>query len=242
MSPASDADRKLLEIVTGPAPATIGDVIQRMNSIDALLPNDDGLKWFNRLYMFVTTEVQGHHSGDVWKSAAWLMRLDVLFAHLYFGAVAEAVSGSSATPKSWQALFESRHRPCIDRIQFALAGMNAHINHDLALALIQVDEEFHMSPRRTSPEHDDYERVNGLLEEVLPHALEFLATGILGCVAESTGKVGELLAIWNVRVARDLAWDFSDHLRPLPAFSRSCALDIQDRFTGALGRSLLRMI
>jgi hypothetical protein len=242
MSPASDTDRTLLEIVTGPVPATIDDVIQRMDSIDQLLPNDDGLKWFNRLYLFVTTEVQGHHASDVWKDAPWLMRLDVVFANLYFAAVAQAVSGSSDTPKSWQALFESRHRPCIDRIQFALAGMNAHINHDLALALIRVDEEFHKSPGLASPEHDDYERVNGLLEEVFPKALEFLATGILGLVAESTGKIGELLAIWNVRVARELAWDFTDHLRQLPAFSRKCALDVQDRVTGALGRSLLRVV
>jgi hypothetical protein len=84
--------------------------------------------------------------------------------------------------------------------------------------------------------------VNGLLEEVFPRALEFLATGILGLVAESTGKIGELLAIWNVRVARELAWDFTDHLRQLPAFSRKCALDVQDSVTGALGRSLLRVV
>jgi len=242
MSPISDMDQKLLAIVAGPAPATIDDVIQRMESIDRLLPGDDGLKWFNRLYLFVTNDVKLHHSNDVWKNAPWLMRLDVLFARLYFAAITDAVGQSSATPKSWQALFESRRQKRIDRIQFALAGMNAHINHDLALALTQVAEEFHRSPGQKSPEHDDYERVNGLLEEVMPNALEFLATGILGLVAESTGKIGQLLAIWNVRAARELAWDFSDHLRHLPGFSRSFALSMQDKVTGALGRSLLRVI
>jgi hypothetical protein len=244
MSPISATDRKLLELAGGPPPETIDDVIQRMESIDGLLPNDDGLKWFNRLYLFVTNEVKMHHSTDVWKDADWLMRLDVLFARFYFAAIAEAVgqSNSGATPKSWQALFEARHKQRIDRIQFALAGMNAHINHDLALALMQVDEEFHRSPDHSSPEHADYERVNSLLEEVMPRALEFLATGILGLVAESTGKIGQLLAIWNVRAARDLAWDFSDHLQQLPGFTRGFALTIQDKVTGALGRSLLRVI
>jgi hypothetical protein len=242
MSPIPANDLKLFEIVGGPAPETIDDVMQRMESIDKLLPNDDGLKWFNRLYQFVTNEVKLHHSTDAWKDAPWLMRLDVLFARLYFTAITESIGQSSATPKSWQALFESRHQKGIDRIQFALAGMNAHINRDLALALMQVDEEFHRSPGRSSPEHADYERVNGLLEEVMPRALEFLATGILGLVAESTGKIGQLLAIWNVRAARDLAWDFSDHLQHLPGFSRSFALSMQDKVTGALGRSLLRVI
>lgn len=235
-------DQKLHEIVAGPAPTTIDDVIQRMERIDQLLPNDDGLKWFNRLYLFVTNDVKQHHSTEVWKDAPWLMRLDVLFAQFYFTAITDAVGQSSAVPKSWQALFESRQQKGIDRIQFALAGMNAHINHDLALALMQVDGEFHRSPGHSSPEHDDYERVNGLLEEVFPNALKFLATGILGLVAESTGKIGRLLAIWNVRAARDLAWDLSDHLQHLPGFSRSFALSMQDKVTGALGRSLLRVI
>jgi hypothetical protein len=117
--------------------------------------------------------------------------------------------------------------------------MNAHINHDLALALIQINAELQGTPNLSSPEHSDYERINGLLEDVLPAALEFLATGILGLMAESTGKIGQLLAIWNVRAARDLAWDFSDHLENLPDFARSAALTMQDKLTGALGRSLL---
>jgi hypothetical protein len=178
------------DIVAGPVPVTIDDVIQRMEKIDTLLPVDDGLKWFNRLYLYVTSDVKLHHSQDLWKNPPWLTRLDVIFAGFYFAAVDSAIRQTGAAPKSWQVLFESRHQQGIDRIQFALAGMNAHINHDLALALLQVDAEFHRSPGQASPEPDDYERVNGLLEEVVPTALTFLATGILGLVAESTGKQG----------------------------------------------------
>jgi len=43
----------------------------------------------------------------------------------------------------------------VDRIQFALAGMNAHIDHDLALALLQTDGELHLTLKLQSPEHDD---------------------------------------------------------------------------------------
>jgi hypothetical protein len=78
-----------------------------------------------------------------------------------------------------------------------------------------------------------------LLEAVLPQALQFLATGVLGELAQDSGKIGRLLAIWDVRVARDLAWDFADHLRNLSGPAREFALKIQDKFTGALGRTLL---
>ncbi len=117
--------------------------------------------------------------------------------------------------------------------------MNAHINHDLSLALLETDDELHLTPGLNSPQHDDFEKVNGLLEAVLPSALRVLATGILGEIAQDTGKIGHLLAIWNVRVARDLAWDFADHLRTLHGVSRQLALTVQDKVTGALGRSLL---
>lgn len=142
-------------------------------------------------------------------------------------------------PSSWQALFEARFSTGIDRIQFALAGMNAHINHDLALALLATNADMGITPLDNGPEHDDYESVNGLLETVLPQALTFLATGILGEAAQDTGEIGRYLAIWNVRVARDSAWQFGDYLRPLDQTTRAVALAIQDRMTGALGRTLL---
>ena len=117
--------------------------------------------------------------------------------------------------------------------------MNAHINHDLALALLQTDTEMNLVPAAAGPEHYDFESVNGLLKATLPQALQFLATGILGELAEDTGKIGKLLAIWDVGAARDLAWDFSGHLRSLTGIARTTALAVQDQIAGVLGRSLL---
>ena len=81
--------------------------------------------------------------------------------------------------------------------------------------------------------------MNDLLEQVLPSALNFLAAGIVGELAQDTGKVGRLLAIWNIRAARDLAWNFAVQLRNLEGLSRDAALDAQDQLTGVIGRSFL---
>jgi hypothetical protein len=235
----ASSDQQLLQIVNSAAPGTIADVIAVMQQIDQLLTGNDGLRWFNLLYLMVTQQVDGRPPAGGWKDAQWLTRLDVVFAKLYFAAIAGFLTGSANAPGSWDALFESRFKAGVDRIQFALAGLNAHINHDLALALLQTDDELQLTPSLNSPEHDDYEAVNGLLQSVLPAALQFLATGIVGELAQDTGKIGRFLAIWNVKVARDLAWDFADHLRGLNGLSRTLALTAQDQLTGVIGRSLL---
>jgi Family of unknown function (DUF5995) len=66
-------------------------------------------------------------------------------------------------PTSWDALFEARYATGSDRIPFALAGMNAHINGDLAFALLQTDAEFELKSSTNSPEHDDFEHARGSL-------------------------------------------------------------------------------
>ena len=232
-------DSQLIANISGPPPATIADVLGLMQKIDGLLPTGDGLKWFNLLYMMVTQKVDSVPPQGGWEDPVWLTRLDVVFARFYFSAILNWLKSPAQVPASWQALFEARYRPGVERIQFALAGMNAHIDHDLALALVQTGAELNLSPGKTSPQHEDYEHVNGLLEAVLPLALQFLATGILGEVAQDTGKIGRLLAMWDVRAARDLAWDFAGQLRCLAGVARDSALAAQDQATGVLGRSLL---
>jgi Family of unknown function (DUF5995) len=233
------ADQPLYQIVSGAAPVTIGEVLKRMESIDQLLPDGDGLKWFNRLYMMVTTEVDLRPPADGWKDANWLVLLDVVFAGFYFRAMADFLSGASTVPNSWKAILGARSMAGIDRIQFALAGMNAHINHDLSLALLATDQQMNLEPAGGSSQHADYEAVNGLLNTVMPSALEMLAAGILGELAQDTGKVGRILAFWDICRARDLAWGFADHLRGLDGAARQVALAAQDQMTGALGRAIL---
>jgi hypothetical protein len=238
---SSSADQALAEITGQPDPDTIEEVIARMEAIDAALPNDDGLKWFNRLYLMVTRDVDLNPPGGAWQNANWLLGLDVVFARYYFGAIRGYLEGTG-TASSWSALFEARFRTGIERIQFAVAGMNAHINHDLAQALVDTSAALHVTPAPGGPEHADYQAVNTLLATVMPSALDMLASDTLGVLAEATGIPGRLLAFWDICRARDLAWDFADHLRGLHGLPREFALNAQDALTGALGRAILTLV
>lgn len=231
-------DSHALQQIAGQTAASIAQVASILQAMDNALPNTDGLKWFVKIYLMVTTGVRNNPAVTAFLDPPWTNRLDVVFANLFFSALGAFLNGLPV-PNSWQALFEARYQTGIDRIQFALAGMNAHINHDLALALLQTDQERQITPNTLSPQHTDFESVNGIIETALPVALEVLASDALGVLAEDTGKIGKLLAIWSVRAARDSAWDFADHLRNLNVPARQVALTIQDRITGALGRSLL---
>ena len=236
--PVAVEDQALYAVVSGAKPATVTDVIARMQSIDAMLGDDDGLKWFNRLYLRVTQAVD-LQPATAWKDAEWLLALDVVFAGLYFDAVAAYLAGSSSVPGSWQAVMEARHRQGIDRIQFALAGMNAHINHDLTFALLKTNAQRGVTPAVGSPQYADYEAVNQLLQQLMPEELQMLATDALGVLAQDTGKAGRLLAFWNICAARDLAWQFADSLRTLPDVAHLAATTTQDQMTGVVGRAIL---
>lgn len=239
--PSGTPDRALAQIVSSANLNTIADAIAVMKSIDRILPENDGLKWFNRMYLMVTEQVDLNPPGGAWQNPEWLERLDVVFAEIYFGAVAGYLARQE-TAASWRVLFESRFSSGIDRIQFALGGMNAHINHDLALALLKTDADLNIAPAPDGAEHRDFEAVNELLNNLMPSVLTMLATDALGYLAQDTGKIGRILAYWNICRARDLAWDFANHLRGLRGMAYDTALDMQDAITGALGRAIIGQV
>jgi len=105
----------------------------------ALCIDGDGLKWFNWVYLQVTQAVEARVAGGGFTDPTWLAQLDVQFARLYFTALKSSLCGQPTSP-CWQVLFTGRNQGAIARIQFALAGMNAHINHDLPEAFVTTSQ------------------------------------------------------------------------------------------------------
>jgi hypothetical protein len=237
----ASADETLAQIVTSASVSTIDEVIAVMRGIDAALPNNDGLKWFNLLYLRVSEAVKSAPPSTSWEDLRWLSRLDVVFAGFYFEAVANWHRDPNTVTRAWLPLFTARHRQGIQRVQFALAGMNAHINHDLPQALVQTDVQLVMVPQRASPEYRDYERVNSILEDVEAQVKDLLATGIVGEIAQALGSIGDVIAMWDVRTARDTAWSNAEilwHLQGFPVF-RDAFLQNLDRLVGLSSKGLL---
>src|ERR1035438_6302577 len=144
-------------------PQTIAGVLQVMQSIDATCDDADGLKWFNWLYLAVTRAIETKVSAGGFHDPAWLAKLDVDFAQLYFEAILEHLTGAPC-PACWSVMLSARNQVNVARIQFAIAGMNAHINHDLPMAIVSTCQATNTVPQHGTPQYNDYTGVNPALD------------------------------------------------------------------------------
>ena len=204
-------DNQLLTIATNPV-NSIPDVIAAFESINAVLPDTDGLKWFNWLYLAVTRAVDSNIETGTWHNPAWLTQLDVVFARLYLNALRQYLTPGESAPKCWMVLFESRNDARLARIQFALAGINAHIDHDLSMAVVETCRQFGITPTHLSAEYLDYCQVNDVLDPIVNQAKSELLTGLLGDKLPAIDLVENLTAMFGLRAVREAAWTNSEML------------------------------
>jgi hypothetical protein len=171
---------------------------------------------------------------------AWTDRLDVVFANLYFAAVAATTQGTGF-PRAWHPLLDKRNAPGRARIQFALAGMNAHINRDLVAALLGLYGVDGAAPDRASARFQDYTRVNQILQQV---EIAVRPTLLVGTPFETGGSLKpleDIIANWSVAAARQAAWDHSQAfwlLRGVPAI-QSASLSALDGTVELAGNGLM---
>ena len=176
-----------------------------MEAIGAALPAADGLACFNRMYLDVTRQVNSQLGQGFFADPAFMTQLDVAFANLYFAA-ADAAGGSAAVPLAWRPLVEQRAAAGIEPVQFALAGMNAHINHDLPMAMVSTCTALATSPEAGS-HLADYQKVDQLLDAAEQSVRQSLESAAELAVDRHLSAVASLAANWTINSARDLAWN-----------------------------------
>ena len=234
-------DNRLPALVDGPPPATIDDVLAVMEQIDLSLADGDGVKWFNRLYWKTTLAVRSGPPSTSWEDPAGLALLDVVFAAYYFQAVRDWYADPEHIARAWRPLFANRGSSGVTRIQFALCGMNAHINHDLPLALVETCRRLGSAPADGGALHHDYERVNGVLDVVETQVKQEFATGLVGIAADGLGRSGDAAAMWSIRSARETAWDNALvlwSLKDMPMLRNPFLMSL-DRLVGLAGQGMV---
>ena len=187
---------------------SVSEAVAQMQEIATALPPGDGIAAFNGMYLAVTEAVEKAISDSYFASSQFLARLDVVFANRYFGALGSALSGSPM-PRCWKALWDVRASEHRAPLQFALAGMNAHINHDLVLALVDTLREFGGHPE-AGEYRADFVRVNRLLASLEDGIRRTFETGILARLDERFRSLDALqarLANWSIARARGVAWN-----------------------------------
>ncbi len=221
------------------AVTSVAGAIAQMAAIDAATAPGDGLACFNRMYLGVTREVDSELGQGFFADPAFMTALDVTFANLYFTA-AGAAGDPAAVPLAWRPLIEQRAAAGIEPIQFALAGMNAHINHDLPLAVVSTCTELATAPA-AGAHLADYQKVDQLLDAAEQSVRQSFESAPELAVDHHLQAVSNLVASWTINSARDLAWNNSLllwELRDIP-LARQLFLDSLAATAATASRLLL---
>ncbi|MGW0704790.1 DUF5995 family protein [Streptomyces sp. NPDC002643] len=213
------------------SPDSVDTVILRMRALDTALPARDGVAVFNRVYLAVTEAVDRCLDAGRFPDAEAATTLDVLFAERYL-RVAEQGRG----PACWRPLLQFRHHPGVRPLQFALAGINAHIGHDLALAVVDTCRTLGCEPADLE---DEFELVGDLLVSLEEGIREELMPG--PDLLQIADPLTHLLGSWSLERAREAAWSAARALwalRELPDLAEEFA-DRLDAAVGLASRMLL---
>ncbi|MFG2787884.1 DUF5995 family protein [Streptomyces sp. NPDC048419] len=202
---------------------SVDTVVSRLRALDASLPGGDGVAVFNRVYLAVTEAVDRRIDTGRFADAHAAITLDVRFAERYLAAV-DAVDDGRRAPACWRPLFQFRRHPGVRPLQFALAGINAHIGHDLALAVVDGCRTLRCEPADLE---DEFDRVGDLLVSLEERVREDLMPG--PDLLQVADPLTHLLGAWSLERARDATWSAARALwalRELP--------DVAEEFTERL--------
>ena len=93
----------------------------------------------------------------------------------------------------------------IEPVQFALAAMNAHINHDLPVAMVSTCTALATEPEAGSHPADD-QKVDQLLGAIEQSVRQSLETAAELALDRHLSAVATLIGNWSISSARDMAW------------------------------------
>ena len=242
------ADARDCPVLRAGAATSVVEVIARLAEIRdcaAKVAPECGIAHFSDLYLTITECIWEHiEKGDFFADNEYLARLDVFFGNRYFDAL-RAWAGGERTPRAWRVLFEVPNDGEVTAIQLAGAGVNAHINFDLAVATVDAGREMGDAVLDTGTRREDYAKVNDVFAEQMDTLLRRFLEAQLS--AQGDGQDQERLSALGrlmtriVAAARHFAWEDARDLWPLPR--RSEAWDTKEQHMDAvaylIGRGLL---
>jgi hypothetical protein len=194
-----------LGAAVGTEPQDVQAVIDTLVAVKAaaekVVPRgeNDGIAAFTTLYHEITCGVLDAVNAGSFEAGTFIIDLDVAFA------IKALTDGVGRTPKCWEVLFERRSDDSVPTLEYAAAGVNAHVNFDLAFALLTTWDA-HSSPAEREAQHRDYNRINDIFYakmNLLRHKFHspFSDDGPL------LDRLGNWFGDLLVRDTRDFAWD-----------------------------------
>ncbi|GAC1363754.1 MAG: DUF5995 family protein [Actinomycetota bacterium] len=198
--------------------STVPEVIARLEHIQVYAEGHeargqhDGVACFTFLYHRITTRVWENINAGRFKNPEFVAALDVVFANRYLSALRASVLRPDVVPAAWAPLIARRSSSHITRLQFAAAGVNAHVNFDLAVAVADTCTELRSAPC-TGAKHASYQEINRIFAEEMQSLREHFESTWERLIDRIVlARVLNKIDDWIVVVTRDVAWEAAEHL------------------------------
>jgi len=191
----------------------IPEVLRRLDAVQVAAEKQprsshDGLACFNHLYTVITRQVQDDYLAGKFANGDFITRLDVSFANRYLSAVYDEIE---AAPRPWQCLLEQRSDRWISPLAFAVVGVSAHVNFDLAFAVVETGTQMgQLDP----VDHNDYQHLNAIFFREMHKLRHDYEDGTERWLERTFGltRIENLLGDAVVVIARYLAWNKAKRL------------------------------
>lgn len=199
--------------------------------LDVALRADDASGYFAALYVRVTSDIARCVRDRCFEDGERMERLADAFAGYYL----RARRGEGPVPRCWQATWDVAGDPDLLIVQHLLLGANAHVNHDLTQAVVDVAADH----GGLAAVEDDFAVVNDIL------AASF--TGVIRDLDRVSRWAGEAAALgggrlfnFSMRWARSTAWETAGRLYPLAAAERRDVVRQLDDWVSTLAYLITR--
>lgn len=191
----------------------------------------DASGYFPALYSRVTARIGDSIDAGAFADGPALDRFATRFASHYLVAAGDR----QGCPRCWQASWNVCRDPRLLIVQHLLLGINAHVNFDLSLAVVEVaDERGDLQSMRR-----DFDAVNDVLMSTYVDVIKDLDR--VSRWVNSAARLGGGRAFnFSLKVARARAWEAASTMYALPPDARRIYAGELDRLVGALAFLITR--
>jgi hypothetical protein len=198
---------------------------------EAALAAGDASGYFPALYSRVTARIGASIEAGTFADGPGIDRFATRFASHYVAAADDRLGCSRCWRACWNVAADQR----LLIVQHLLIGINAHVNYDLARAVVEVaDERGDLQSIRR-----DFDAVNDVLAETYVDVVKDLDR--MSRWVNSAARLGGGRAFnFSLRVARRRAWQAASNMYTLSPAGRRAYSDELDRLVSVLALLITR--
>jgi hypothetical protein len=219
-----------------PIAQTIDGVIDELTTIiERAKTEQSRIGYFPALYRRVTRAVKAGIAAGRFADGPRMERFDVVFANRYLEAYDHWRAGRPVR-RCWQLAFQTAARTDRIILQHLLAGMNAHINVDLAIAAAETAPGAAIQSLQ-----GDFMEINRLLAEQVDSVQTSIASvaPMMWLLDTAGGRSEGKIVEFSMSRARDAAWAQAVLLAGMDHSASESALLLADTAVTAVGRGVI---